>query len=77
MSSELADAKQLIKTLQGQVSNLQYIKHKDYTFLVDENRRLEQELNEAIADNQKLSVQINELTMRINEMVNKLRDTNF
>ena len=69
-SDELAEAKQLIKTLQGQVSNLQYIKHKDYTFLVDENRRLEQELNEAKADNQKLSLQIN-------EMVERLRDRNF
>ena len=70
MSSELADAKQLIKTLQGQVANLQYMKHKDYTFLVDENRRLEQELNEAKAANQKLSLQIN-------EMVDRLRDKNF
>mgnify|MGYP003111926450 FL=1 len=70
MSDELAEAKQLIKTLQGQVSNLQYMKHKDYTFLVDENRRLEQELNEVKADNQKLSLQINEMTDR-------LRDANF
>ena len=70
MSDELAEAKQLIKTLQGQVSNLQYMKHKDYTFLEDENRRLEQELNEVKADNQKLSLQINEMTDR-------LRDSNF
>tara|TARA_R100000234_G_C4828948_1_gene106086 strand:+ start:221 stop:433 length:213 start_codon:yes stop_codon:yes gene_type:complete len=70
MSDELAEAKQLIKTLQGQVSNLQYMKHKDYKFLVDENRRLEQELNEVKADNQKLSLQINEMTDR-------LRDANF
>ena len=70
MSDELAEAKQLIKTLQGQVSNLQYMKHKDYKFLVDENRRLEQELNEVKADNQKLSLQINEMTDR-------LRDSNF
>ena len=47
MSDELAEAKQLIKTLQGQVSSLQYTKHHDYKFLVEENRRLEQELNEA------------------------------
>ena len=70
MSSELAAATQLIKTRQGPVANLQYMKHKDYTFLVDENRRLEQELNEAKADNQKLSLQIN-------EMVDRLRDKNF
>ena len=70
MSDELAEAKQLIKTLQGQVANLQYMKHKDYTFLVDENRRLQRELNETKADNQKLSIQIN-------EMPNRLRDANF
>ena len=70
MSDELAEAKQLIKTLQGQVANLQYMKHNDYTFLVDENRRLQRELNETKADNQKLSI-------RINEMTNRLRDANF
>ncbi len=40
MSDELAEAKQLIKTLQGQVSSLQYTKHHDYKFLVEENKRL-------------------------------------
>ena len=46
MSDKLAEAKQLIKTLQGQIQSLQYTKNHDYKFLVDENRRLEQELNE-------------------------------
>ena len=50
MSNELAEAKQLIKTLQGQIQSLQWIKNHDYKFLVDENRRLEQELNEAKVD---------------------------
>ena len=70
MSDELAAAKQLIKTLQGQVSSLQYTKHHDYKFLVEENRRLEQELNETKADNKKLSQQIE-------DMAAKLRDSNF
>ena len=70
MSNELAEAKQLIKTLQGQVSSLQYTKHHDYKFLVEENRRLEQELNEAKADNKKLAQQID-------NMVDKFRDSNF
>jgi len=70
MSDELAEAKQLIKTLQGQVSSLQYTKHHDYKFLVDENRRLEQELNETKVDNKKL-------TQQINDMAAKLRDSNF
>ena len=70
MSDELAEAKQLIKTLQGQVSSLQYTKHHDYKFLVEENRRLEQELNEAKVDNKKLAQQID-------NMVDKFRDSNF
>ena len=70
MSDELAQAKQLIKTLQGQIQSLQYTKNHDYKFLVEENRRLEQELNETKADNKKL-------TQQINDMAGKLRDSNF
>ena len=70
MSNELAEAKQLIKTLQGQVNRLQYTKHHDYKFLVEENKRLTGELDEVKRDNKKL-------TQQINEMVAKLRDANF
>ena len=70
MSDELATAKQLIKTLQGQVSSLQYTKHHDYKFLVDENKRLTQELDEVKMDNKKL-------TQQINDMAAKLRDASF
>ena len=70
MSDKLAEAKQLIKTLQGQIQSLQYTKNHDYKFLVEENRRLEQELNETKADN-------NKLTQQINDMAGKLRDSNF
>ena len=70
MSDELAQAKQLIKTLQGQIQSLQYTKNHDYKVLVDENRRLEQELNETKADNKKLAQQIEDITA-------KLRDANF
>ena len=70
MSNELAAAKQLIKTLQGQVHSLQYTKHHDYKFLVEENKRLTGELDEVKRDNKKL-------TQQINEMVAKLRDANF
>ena len=70
MSNELADAKQLIKTLQGQVQSLQYTKNHDYKFLVEENKRVTQELEEAKADNQKLAQQINDFEA-------KLRDANF
>ena len=70
MSNELAAAKQLIKTLQGQVHSLQYTKHHDYKFLVEENKRLTGELDEAKRDNKKL-------TEQINEMAAKLRDASF
>ena len=70
MSNELAEAKQLIKTLQGQVSSLQYTKHHDYKFLVEENKRLTGELGQVKDDNKKL-------TQQINDLANKLRDSNF
>ena len=70
MSNELAAAKQLIKTLQGQVHSLQYTKHHDYKFLVEENKRLTGELGQVKDDNKKL-------THQISEMVGKLRDANF
>ena len=70
MSDELAEAKQLIKTLQGQVHSLQYTKHHDYKFLVEENKRLTGELGQVKDDNKKL-------THQISEMVGKLRDANF
>ena len=70
MSNELADAKQLIKTLQGQVNSLQYTKHHDYKFLVEENKRLIGELDQVKRDNKKL-------TQEINDMAAKLRDSNF
>ena len=70
MSDELAEAKELIKTLQGQVNSLQYTKNIDYKFLVEENKRGTQELSEVKVDNKKL-------TQQINEMIDKLRDANF
>ena len=70
MSDELAEAKQLIKTLQGQVSSLQYTKHHDYKFLVEENKRLTGELDQVKRDNKKL-------TQQINDMASKLRDSKF
>ena len=70
MSNELAEAKQLIKTLQGQVESLQYTKNHDYKFLVEENKRLTGELDQVKRDNKKL-------TQEINDMVAKFRDANF
>ena len=70
MSDELAEAKQLIKTLQGQVQSLQYTKNYDYKFLVEENKRLTGELGQVRDDNKKL-------TQQINDMIAKMSDANF
>ena len=70
MSDELAEAKELIKTLQGQINSLQYTKHYDYKFLVEENKRLTGELDQVRRDNKRL-------TQEINDMVAKFRDANF
>ena len=70
MSNELAAATQLIKTLQGQVSSLQYTKHYDYKFLVEENKRLTGELDQVKQDNKKLSQQVT-------DMIAKMSDANF
>ena len=70
MSDKLAEAQQLITTLQGQIQSLQYTKNHDYKFLVEENKRVTQELEETKADNQKLAQQINDFEA-------KLRDANF
>ena len=70
MSNELAAAKQLIKTLQGQINSLQYTKHHDYKFKVDENKRLTAEIGQVKEDNKKLA-------KHIEDMANKLRDANF
>ena len=70
MSNELAAAKQLIKTLQGQINSLQYTKHYDFKFLVEENKRLTGELDQVRRDNKRL-------TQEINDMVAKFRDANF
>ena len=70
MSDKLAEAQQLIKTLQGQIQSLQYTKNHDYKFLIEENKRVTQELEEVKADNQKLAQQINDFEA-------KLRDANF
>ena len=70
MSDKLAEAQQLIKTLQGQIQSLQYTKNQDYKFLVEENHRIANELAEVKADNKKL-------TQQINDMAAKLRDASF
>ena len=49
---------------------MEWLKNHDYKWLVNENKRLEQELNETKADNRKLSSQVEDK----NNSIKKLRE---
>ena len=62
-----------INTLKNKIANFEetlksrdYFKQHDYQFLIDENRKLEEERNELLMDNKRLSHQID-------DQVNQLR----
>tara|TARA_Y100000310_G_scaffold278245_1_gene296581 strand:- start:59 stop:433 length:375 start_codon:yes stop_codon:yes gene_type:complete len=72
-SPEMKAAKEEINTLKNKIADLEetlnsrdYTRQHDYQFLIDENRTLEQERNELIVDNKKL-------TRQIDDQVNLLR----
>ena len=44
-----------------------YTRQHDYQFLIDENRRLEEERNELLTDNKKLAAQIDEFLDKVNQ----------
>ena len=56
--NEINDLKNKIAALEETVRSKDYWKDPDYNFLVDENHRLEQQYLEVMADNKKLSRQI-------------------
>ena len=56
--NEINDLKNKIAALEETVRSKDYWKDPDYNFLVDENYRLEQQYLEVMADNKKLSRQI-------------------
>ena len=56
--NEINDLKNKIAALDETVRSKDYWKDPDYNFLVDENHRLEQQYLEVMADNKKLSRQI-------------------
>ena len=65
MSPEMRDAKTEIEELKNKIADLtealkskDYWRDPDYNYLIEENRRLEQERNELLADNKKLAAQV-------------------
>ena len=72
-SPEMKAAKEEINTLKNKIADFEetlksrdYTRQHDYQFLIDENRRLEEERNELVVDNKRLANQID-------DQVNKLR----
>ena len=64
-SPEMRAAKEEINALKNKIANLEdavkgkdYFHDHDYQYLIDENRKLEQERNELLTDNKKLAGQV-------------------
>ena len=71
-SPEMKAAKEEINELKNKIASLEecmnskdYFKDSDYQFLIDENRRLEEERNEVVLDNKKLAAQIEDQVNRL------------
>ena len=71
-SPEMRAAKEEINNLKNKIASLEecmnskdYFKDSDYQFLIDENRRLEEERNEVAMDNKKLAQQIDDQVDRL------------
>ena len=64
------DLTRQIDELKAKLKNMEWLKNHDYKWLVNENKRLEQELNETKADNIKLS----NLVEDKNNFIKKLRE---
>ena len=60
-----------IKELKATIKNRNWLKNVDYKWLGDENRRLEQELNETKIDNRKLSEQIDDKNSYLKQLREK------
>ena len=64
-SPEMKAAKAEIKKLKETLKSRDYTRQHDYRFLIDENRRLEQERNEFLMDNKKPAQQIDDQVNRL------------
>ena len=71
-SHEMREAKEEINELKNKIASLEdtltsrdYFEKPDYNYLIEENRRLEEESNELRVDNQKLALQIDGYVSRL------------
>jgi len=64
-SPEMKAAKAEINTLKETLKSRDYTRQHDYQFLVDENRKLEEERNMLIVDNKRLAHQIDDQVNRL------------
>jgi anion-transporting ArsA/GET3 family ATPase len=71
-SPEMREAKEEINELKNKIASLEdtltsrdYFEKPDYNYLIEENRRLEEESNELRVDNQKLALQIDGYVSRL------------
>ena len=70
-SPEMKEAKKEITELKETLNSRDYTRQHDYKFLVEENRKFEQELNETKIDNRKLSEQIEDKNNYLKELREK------
>ena len=64
-SPEMKAAKAEITELKETLKSRDYTRQHDYQFLINENRRLEEERNEVVMDNKKLAQQIEDQVDRL------------
>ena len=71
-SPEMKAAKEEINDLKNKMADLEetlksrdYTRQHDYQFLIDENRKLEEERNELLMDNKKLARQVDDQVDRL------------
>ena len=64
-SPEMKAAKKEIEELKETLKSRDYTRQHDYQFLIDENRRLEEERNEVVMDNKKLARQVDDQVDRL------------
>ena len=64
-SPEMKAPRKEIEELKETLHSRDYTRQHDYKFLIEENRRLEQERNEVVTDNKKLAQQIEDQVDRL------------